>query len=799
MYRNYIVTALRHLFRHKTYSFINIAGLSFGLASAMLILLFIKDELSYDRFHQQGNQIYRVVRRMYNPDGSVFATDGYSGMAEGPGFAAGIPGIKGFVRIINNYQDIRKGTDIQSQQILRVDSNFFTTFSFPLIAGNPSTALRQPHTLVITEDLARRQFGTTDAVNKTMLIKTDGGFQPYTVTGVARNCPENSSIKFEAVTPVDEKVAGVSPLNRWFDVYLNTFLVLAPGEDVRQVEVQMKRIYDREGDVIRETAKEKAPRKSWNQYFLDPLFAMHLSKDYPPIDGLSDASNPVLSYILSGIALFVLLIACINFVNLTIARSLRRAKEIGIRKVIGSSRQQLIIRFLGESFFLCFIAFLLAIGLVQLLLPLFNTLSGKMLSLEYLSGGWMIAGFLALYVVTALAAGFYPAIVLSGYDPVKTLYNRFSFGGHNLLQRGLVTLQFTLASFLIIATGIIAAQFNFLIKQPLGYDDKNLVLVNEGWMQTGQFGHVAEALRRSPDVTGVSGRNLGWDNEQARPEGTDAEVNTTIETVDAGYLPLLGIPIIAGRNFSPGEPADSGLSVLVNETFVREAAWKEPIGKTIRLPMDSNKLVRVIGVLKDNYFQPLNVKIKAQIFSLTLGRGIAGFFIKIRPHSEASVLPFIEKTFKTQLPLNPYSFYFKDNENRWNYETERKWKQIVEFGAVITILISAVGLFGLSVFAAEKRVKEIGIRKVLGASVSGLVAGLSLDFVRLVVVALLIALPVARLAADKWLANYAYHVTLNVWLFAGTALLVMGIAIVTVGIQGLKAAMANPVKSLRAE
>ena len=281
-----------------------------------------------------------------------------------------------------------------------------------------------------------------------------------------------------------------------------------------------------------------------------------------------------------------------------------------------------------------------------------------------------------------------------------------------------------------------------------------------------------------------------------RSSGTEIQVNTTIETIDNNYLPLLKIPLVAGRNFSPDYPADSTQSVLVNETFAREAGWKEPIGKTVHV---NDKTVRVIGVIRDHYFQPLQWKLKAQVFSLTLGRGIAGFFIKITPKSEAKVLPFIEKTFKTRMPDNAYYFSFKDQDNRANYETESRWKQMVQPGAIVTILISAIGLFGLSVFAAEKRVKEIGIRKVLGASVSGLVAGLSTDFVRLVVLALLISLPTARWAAVKWLANYPYHCNLSVWLFAGTALLVIAIAVVTVGFQALKAALANPVQSLRAD
>jgi putative ABC transport system permease protein len=318
-------------------------------------------------------------------------------------------------------------------------------------------------------------------------------------------------------------------------------------------------------------------------------------------------------------------------------------------------------------------------------------------------------------------------------------------------------------------------------------------------MKPGQFNAIAQDLRRSPDVLGVSGRNAGWDNARAIAEGQRQQINTTIETVDANYLSLLDIPIVAGRGFSPGYSADSTQSVLVNETFAREAGWKDPIGRTITLPVENNKSVRVVGVVRDHYFQPLNVRIKAQIFSLTLGRGITGFFIKIKPHSEASALPFIGKTFKARLPLNPFDYYFKDQENRNNYAAEEKWREVVGFGAAVTIFLSCIGLFGLSVFAAEKRTKEIGIRKVLGAPVTGIAAQLSSAFLRLVVLALLIAIPVAWLAANQWLGNYPYRIPLSPWLFAGAALLVVAIAAVTVSTHAIKAAMANPVKSLRSE
>jgi ABC-type antimicrobial peptide transport system permease subunit len=837
MLRNYIVTAFRHLSRNKIYSLINIVGLGIGLAAAMLILLYVKDEVSYDQFHSQKANIYRMVRRMQNTDGSSAGGDGYSPLIPGERYAANIPEVKGYVRIINNFQDIQRKGSIISQQILLVDPNFLTVFSFPLKSGNPQTALTQPHTIVITEEMAKREFGTADALGKTILVKTDepantsantpasaapAAFQPYTVTGIAENCPENSSIKFEALALLNPQAPRFAEWqNNWLGGLLNTFLVLTPGADPNRVESRMKNIYETEAHSQLADA-HKAGMKWTPQFVLQPLTATHLSKDYPPIDGLVDASSPVFSYILSGIAGFILLIACINFVNLTVARSLRRAKEIGIRKVIGSSRSQLVIRFMGESAVFCIIAFTLAIALVQLLLPLFNELSGKALALSYLLDTRLVAQYIALFLLTAFAAGFYPALVLSGYSPVKTLYGRFTLSGRNGLQHGLVTLQFTLASFLIVATAIIAAQFNYLVHKPLGYDDKNLVIVNNWELNPAKFATLAAALRQSPDVLGVSGRNLGWDNEGGQVEGRPEKINTTIETIDAGYPKLLSIPIVAGRNFSAGYATDSTQSVLVNETFAREAGWSldgesgaggsgagrsgaggsgggklaGALGQNIHV---YDKDVRVIGVVKDHYFQPLNVKIKAQIFSLTMGRGVKSMFIKLRPGTEAAALAFIERTFKAYMPLSPFYYSFKDQSNRREYAAEEKWKQILSFGAIVTIFISCIGLFGLAVFAAEKRTREIGIRKVLGASVSGLAATLSTDFLRLVVLALLIAMPLAWLAAGQWLSNYPYRVTLTPWTFLAAAGLVVGIAVLTVATQAVRAARANPVKSLRSE
>jgi putative ABC transport system permease protein len=800
MFKNYFKIALRNLQRNKVYSFINIAGLSLGLACAMLIILYIKDEISYDRFQGNLNHIYRVVTEGVNPDGSIGSKDGNTGYLQGPRFTENVPGIKSFVRIQSGQNDIKKGTDVQSQELLMVDSNFFSVFSFPLLSGNPKTCLSDPLSVVLSEDAASKQFGTTDAVGKIMMIKEDSEFVPYSVTAVTKRCPQNSSIKFDVLLPFKESAIDTRDSENWFNFFLNTFVVLNPNADEKIVEKKMQQFYEADSrEAVKILTEKYGPmmdRKS--VYFLQPFAAMHLSKDLPPQNGLSDASNPMYSYILSGIALFILLIACINFVNLTVARSLKRAREIGIRKVVGGNRNQLIIQFLGESFALCFIAFIMALVIVQLVLPVFNDLSNKSLALSYLFDANLIAGYVILFILTTLLAGFYPALVLSGYSPVQTLYSRFNLSGKNYLQKSLVVLQFSLASFLIIATIIIYYQFNYLTTEKLGYDDSNLVMVNKSALKHDEAKLLRNELMQDPDIIGVASKNGGgWFT--AAKINSDSTMNFSYETIDESFLPLLQIPVIEGRNFSAEYPSDSSHAVLVNESFVKRAGWKDPIGQQVNFWYDNNKKYTVVGVVKDYHFQPLNEKIGPQLFTMKAGNDYGITYIKIKSNKATASLKYIQKTFKKLFPLSPYSYTFKDQENLKSYESEAKWKQIMLFGAILTIFISCIGLFGLSVLSAEKRTKEIGIRKVLGASVGSVVTTLSKDFLKMVILAMLIAIPAAWLVASKWLEHYPYRISLNWWMFAAAGILVIFIALATVSFQAIKAAVANPVKSLRSE
>jgi len=796
MFKNYFKIAFRNLARNKIYSFINIAGLGIGLACALLIMLYVKDEISFDRFHKNVNHIYRIARKSNGNN-----VNGTTGFLQGPRFTQNVPGVKSFVRVQGGAEDIKKGTEVQEQDgVLSVDSNFFSVFTFPLLSGNPETCLTEPHSIVLSEDAAKKYFATTDAVDKVLMVKEDTGFVPYKVTAVAKRCPQNSSIQFDALLPFKVSDADAKDTHNWFNSFLTTFVVLNDNVKQQAMEKQMQSFYVADA---KQTFYEMLKNDGGNPddipmgtYFLQPYLDMHLNTELPESNGITNTSNPMYSYLLSGIALFVLLIACINFVNLTIARSVKRAKEIGIRKVIGSNRKQLIYQFLGESFFLCTVAFALAIALVQLLLPLFNELANKALAISYLFDAKLIAGYIALYIITGLLAGFYPALVLSGYNPVQTLYSRFQIAGKNYLQKSLVILQFTLASFLIIATCIIYAQFNLLTKADLGYDDNNLVIINKNNLNHTDAAIFKNELLKNPNIVGVSVKNAG-----ERGTGTKNSVGSTIgfadETVDENYLPLLKIPLVAGRNFSTAFPSDATQSIIVNESFVKAANWKNPVGETIQILGSSNETHRVIGVVKDYHFASLTKKITPQLFSMN---GLYGaYYIKIKPSTAAASLKWIQKIYQQFYPMSPYTYVFKNDENRKQYADVEKWKQIILFGAILTIFISCIGLFGLSVLSAEKRTKEIGIRKVLGASAQQIVTTLSTDFIKLVAIALIIATPLVYIAANKWLLNYPYRIEMSWWLFASAGILVMLIALFTVSFQSIKAAVANPVKSLRTE
>jgi putative ABC transport system permease protein len=794
MIRNYFKTAFRNLWRNKGFSVINIVGLSVGLACCMLIFLYTMDELSYDRFNVKKNSIYHLTADFKTPTGEVHKISS-TGQMHGPGFKRQIPEIEDFVRIQDADFTIKRGTEVFDQPAYYADDNFFSVFTFPLIEGNPKTALKDIHSVVLSEEVAEKYFGKKDAVGQVLDLKVNDKFQPFTVSAVMKKSPQNSSIKVQMLLPMKFNIS-LNNDAHWLNFFLNTFFVIKPGTNIKTLEGKMAKVFAAEAaDQIKDEQKNGFDDKV--TFGLQPLLQMHTSTDYPADNGLTDASSPVYSYILTGIALFILVIACINFVNLTVARSIKRAKEIGIRKVVGGQRSQLIAQFMGESFILSFAAFVLGVILVIVVLPYFNSLANKALSFSYLLSVQLIAGYVGIFLLTGLFAGFYPALVLSGFNPVQSLYNRQQFAGKNYLSKGLVVLQFTLSTFLIISTITIYSQFNYLMHFDLGYNDKNVVSINSWGLDKQKLALFKTELLNDPSIKSVTADQGGRWGTSAHVNG-EQKIQFDMKHIDEDYLPLFEVQMVKGRNFSKSMVSDSGTSVLVNESFVKQAGWKKPLGEVVDFFYNKKKYT-VIGIVKDYHFLSLTEKTPPMLYSMNPQYPYGNVFIKIKDSNKAESLNHIEREFKKLFPYIPYQYSFKDAKNAEQYDKEAKWKQIVTFGAMLTIFISCIGLFGLATLSAEKRKKEIGIRKVLGASVQGIVKKLSTDFLKLVMLSAVIATPAAWWAMHKWLQNYPYRIDMSTWIFLFAAIFVAIIALATVSYQAIKAAIANPVNSLRSE
>lgn len=794
MVRNYLKTAFRNLKKRKLFSIINTAGLSIGLASCMLILLYIKDEWSFDRFHKKSERIYQLVCDRVEKDG---ATERFAiaAMAQAPAFKRAIPEIEGFVRINAKQLIIKKAEIAFSESVTWVDSNFFSIFSFPLISGDAKTALAESHSLVLTDVVAKKYFGTENAMGKSLQLEINGQFEIFRVSAIARTAPQNSTIKFDVLLPFNF-LEEASPDNGWMWVSYPTYFLLHPGANISNIKSKMQKVYQiqakSEIDMNHQAGYD-------NQFIWDimPMTQMHLNTDYK---GTPWSSNPIYSYILSGVAIFILLIACINFINLTIAQSLRRNKEIGMRKVFGAHRKQLMFQFLGESLLECFFSFLCALLLLQLLLPVFNQLTDKKLSLKYLFDIQLLMTFIALFISTGIAAGFYPALVLSRLSPMQTLHDGNKLQGKDYFAKGLVIIQFSLAIFFITSVSFMYMQFNFLVKKDLGYVDKNLIefVAEKAIMNKPLMDVFKTEMLSVAGVESVGYRNIGKFGGKTHAGGR--EFAAVYERVDEDYLNTLAATIIEGRNFSRSFPTDSSDAVLINETFAKQADWKNAIGRSVdfmNIPGWGEKKMIVVGVVKDYHFESLKEKIKPQIFTMDPHLPVGLFEVRINSNNIPATMSGLEKKFHALMPDHPFEYSFKDVQNRKNYEKEEKWKQIIKIGALLAILISCIGLFGLAMVNTEKRFKEIAVRKVLGASTFRITQMICFEFVKLVLISFFIAVPPCWYAIHKWLQNFAYRIDISWWGFLASGLLAMIIALITVGFLAIKASMATPVQSLR--
>jgi len=790
MITNNIKIAWRNLIKNPLYSFINISGLALGLAICMLITLFVKDELSFDKHFIKKNEIYRIVTEEKSPDGSLNKF-GQTGMIHGPAFQQQIPAIKNMVRYKEENLSIKKENEIVVQQAFVVDSTYFRMFDAKFLDGSPFKALEDPQSIVISENVAEKYFGTNTAVGKSLNINFEGEFQNFSVTGVINNPPANSSIQAEMFIPMHKSK---NTDRHWINFYINTFVEIAEGSNIGNIENQFAAIFAADAkEQIADAAKE------WNfknqlAFKLQPFLEIHLSKDFRAVNGLKESGNLLFSYFLSGIALFILLIACINFINLAIARSVQRSKEIGVRKVVGSSRKQLIIQFLSESFLLNGLAFVFGAILAHASLPIFNDLSSKQLAISYLFDTRLVGIFVLIFLVTGLLAGFYPALVLSGFNPVETLYGRFQLAGKNLMQKSLIVFQFALASFFIIFSIVQYRQANLFTNKDLGYNDKNLIEINVNDLNLSKIAVFENELKRDASILSVTPVNQGdWFTKVSTADGT--ELAPKMKITNHNFVNTLGIKMKEGRFFSPEFPADSTHSAIVNESFVKTANLKNPVGQEIKV-MFRDKY-QIIGVVKDYHHASLYETVSPQVFLSNPNHGWGSFLLRISASDIPKTLEHIRNVFRAQFPTQPYKYDFVSDINNKNYEREFKMRQLILYSAIIIIFISCIGMFGLAALTAQKRTKEIGIRKIMGASVSSIVNMMYMKFFKLVFIAFVIAAPLSYFAVKAILQSLPYRVEIGADIYIYTLSCTLLLAFVTSGYHAIKTAVANPVKSLK--
>lgn len=796
MFKHYLTIALRNFRKYKVYSFINLFSLAIGIACCLLILAYIHDEWTYDRFHQNAETIFRVVSLTREESGEIRPSS-QTQPPLGPALQQDFPEVEAAVRFWRWANVVRYEDKLTTERVHFADPALLTVFSFPFIEGDPARALADPNSLVITQRTAERYFGTDDPFGKRLTIRLGEADHDFIVTGVVQDMPENSSIKFNFLIAFDKvaMVRGQQYATNWGNFAITTFVQLQDQAQAVAVNAKFPQFIKKYlGEEIKNVwgGNEQAI-----QFQLQAFTDIHLN---PQIGGgaLERVSDPKNSYILGGIAFFVLLIACINFMNLAIARSSSRLKEIGVRQVTGAQRAQLLRQFWGEAFLMSTLALLLGLVLAELFLPFFSALANKKLALSYRDGWMTFAGLIGLTWLTGLIAGSYPALLLSRLKPVEVLHGKLKAGGSGVLTKSLVVIQFALSVFLIISMMIMQKQVRFFKTTDLGYEAQNLVFIptetDEGERLMEIYRH---ELARDKRILSVSGSQWGEGNTDVEADGI--KFRTTHFRIDFEYLKTLGVALKEGRNFSRDFATDKTNAVIVNETLVKRFGWQQPIGKQLTFEYGSIKNPTIIGVVKDFHFASLHEEIRPLMMHLDRELSVDLVWVKISPVEVSSTLALLEDTWRNIAPNTPFRHEFLDDFNQRQYLAEERWSQIVSYAAIFAMIIACLGLFGLAALLVVRRTKEIGIRKVLGASTTGIVNLLSKDFAKLVVMANLVAWPLAYFAMNKWLQDFAYRIQPEVWTFLGAGVLALGIALLTISFQAIKSALANPVEALRYE
>jgi len=805
MIRNYFKIALRNLWKHKSFSAMNIIGLATGLAVCLLIVLYVMDELSYDRYNVNADRIYRL-------DGDIYFNDTQANFAVspdplGPTLKKDYPDIEQIARL--NYQgDIlikKDNQNIKDHHAVFADSTFFKVFTVPMLEGDPNTALKDPNSIVIDETTAKKYFNSTDVVGKTLYVDNTTNCK---ITGVIKDIPKQSHFHFSFIRPRGKDN------DNWLNNNTYNYILVRHGVTQKKLQSEVDATInnhlgkDLEAQ-LHTSLKDLQDKGAHFIYHTMPLTDIHLHSDKTYEIEANGNVNYV--YIFSVIATFILLIACVNFMNLSTARSASRAKEVGIRKAVGSLRSHLIVQFLAESVLLSFFSLVLAILLGALLLPLFNQLAGKEMHVGTLFSTRLFPVMLAMVFVVGCIAGSYPAFYLSTFKPVQVLKGKIAKGFKNSwLRSSLVVFQFIISIVLIIGTIVIYNQLNYIRNKDIGYNRDHVLVLKNPYYLGKQIYTFRNELLNIPGVTAasISGdipttsgfNNEGWFRD-ANLDATKAVVLTDF-FVDENYIPTLGMQMAKGRNFSKDFPSDS-TGVILNESAVKTLGFKAPLKETLyHMNYTDNGSIeaiayRVVGVVKDFNFSSMRQHVAPLI--IKLGDNWGAISVRINAKNIPSLIGAIQDKWQKMAPGQPFSYSFMDADFNNIYTAERQTGKLFIIFAVFAIFIGCLGLFGLVTYAAEQRTKEIGVRKVLGASVRNIVSMLSKDLAKLVAIAFVVAVPLGWYVMHQWLQDFAYRIDIHWWVFAVAGILAMLIALVTISIQAVKAAISNPVNSLRTE
>lgn len=789
MLKNYLKIAFRNLVRHKAYSILNISGLAIGMMASILIFLWVQNELSYDRFNTNANELYRLTASA----GDFKAAVSPAGLAEG--LQTELPGIKATVRLSKPATTLFEtgNRKFEEKKGFYVDSNFLQVFSYKLVKGDAATALQRPDGVLITEAMAKKYFGDDDALGK--VLKKDNTSN-CVVTGVLENVPSNSHLRFDYILPIAsiQNVDYDLKNKVWGSFNYYTYLLL--NKNFTATNKNLENLAQR----IKQVHHDHTQGTMQINFQLQPLTAIHLHSNLQ----IDLAGHGNIQYVNTFfiVAIVILIVACINFMNLATARSARRAKEVGLRKVVGAGRYQLVLQFLGESLIISFFSLLVAIGLVFAVLPTFNSIAGKQLSINVLDAK-LWAGMLLIAVLTGVIAGSYPALFLSAFKPAGVLKGKLKLGGGNkLFRNALVVTQFAAAIILLVGTAVVYKQLNFIKDKNLGFEKSNLVYIPMTGDIWGKQPALKAALQQSPltsDYSIISDlpNNLVTGSLDVSWEGRDPKSNLVIPSinVDENFTSVFKVKVLAGRSFSKDFNGDSS-NYVVNEKMLQVMGLtvQNAIGKSLTF---GDRKGSIIGVVKDFNFKPLQYAIDPLVLRLNDGGGIV--VVRTPAFKTAESIRNLERIYAKLNPAYPLSYNFIDQDLANNYKGEQQMGSIFNLFAILAIFISGLGLYGLSAFMAEQRTKEIGVRKVLGASVANIVYLLSTGFTSLILVAIIIATPLAWLMVNKWLSGFAYHADVNWTIFALATVATLVVAWLTVSYESIKAAMTNPVKSLKTE